>query len=94
MSSLTLGAEHQYSDFIDIDKTKMLFIRGQTKQLNNLYWFNKNSALMQQLPIATGDVYAAIKWQQKLWLSTENLGLIRVDIDTEKWHGNYCTRHR
>lgn len=72
-------------DFVDINDQKLMLISGFTGDSNRLYWFNKNSQLVEQLPIATGIVYAARKWQRQLWLSTEKLGLIRVDTHTEQW---------
>lgn len=76
----------KFTDYIDVNKSKLMLFRSFTNAQENLYWFDKNNQTLEQLPINTGKVYAALKWHQQLWISTQQLGLIRMDIDSGQWH--------
>jgi len=82
---INIPVQTKLSDILDIDKTKMLLISSYSRDVNQLHMLDKNSQTIKQLPIATGIVYAALKWHNQLWLSTEKLGLIGIDIKTEQW---------
>ncbi|MCJ8293495.1 MAG: response regulator [Colwellia sp.] len=73
------------TEFIDLSETRMLLISSYTSEQNKLHWFTKKSQTIEPLPIATGLVYAAVKWQKQLWLSTEKLGLISINPLTGQW---------
>ncbi len=73
------------TELVDVDKSRMLLIGGYSSISKQLYWFNKDEQTIEQLPIATGMVYAAIKWHDELWVSTENLGLINININSGQW---------
>ena len=69
-------------DFIDIDADKMLLITLYTHSEQGLYWFDKRTQQTTQLPFVTGEIIAALKWRNTIWLSTKNLGLITLDANT------------
>jgi len=69
-------------DFVDIDAHKMLLITSYTHYEQALYWFDKQTQLSEQLPIVTGEIFAALRWQDSILLSTQKLGLITLDPNT------------
>jgi len=73
------------TELVDVDKNRMLLIGGYSSQSKQLYWFNIYEQTIEQLPIATGMSYAAIKWGEEIWVSTEKLGLIRINIESGQW---------
>ncbi len=73
------------TELIDLDKNRMLLIGGYSRKSEQLYWFNKGKQTIEALPISTGMVYAAVKWGEELWVSTEKLGLISININSEQW---------
>lgn len=71
-------------DFVDINTNKMLLITSYSHYEKALYWFDKNNQQIKPLPIATGEIFAALKWHDTIWLSTQKLGLITLDPNTGK----------
>jgi len=69
-------------DFVDINAKKMLLITSYTHYQQALYWFDKENQDIKQLPLVTGEIFAALKWHNKIWLSTQKLGLITLDPAT------------
>ena len=82
----SVGIDSLMAKLVDVDDTRMLMISNYSSKNNQLHWFNKNSETIKELPITTGIVFAALKWNEQLWVSTEKLGLISIDIDTGQWH--------
>lgn len=78
-------AEVELENWLDVNQNRMVLISSLTDTKEQLYWFNKNTQQVERMPIATGKVLASIKWQQKLWFSTAEQGLITIDINTGQW---------
>jgi len=71
-------------DFIDIDSKKMLLITSYNHYEKALYLFDKKTQQVEQLPLVTGEIFAALKWHDTIWLSSQKLGLITLDPSTNK----------
>jgi len=80
-----LATNIQLAELVDVDDSRMLLVGSYSTALKQLYWFDKKSQAIEQLPIKTGVVYAALKWKKQLWLSTQKLGLMSIDINTGQW---------
>jgi len=79
------ATELEIGSWIDIDNSKMILVGAFSNITEQLYWFDKNSQIIERMPILTGKVFASVKWQQQIWLSTEKLGLIAINIETGHW---------
>jgi len=79
------ATELELGNWIDINKNKLILIGAFSNLPERLYWFDKNNQIIKKIPIKTGRVLAIVKWQQQLWVSTEELGLITIDIETGQW---------
>jgi len=77
--------ELELGDWVDVDKNRMVLISSFSNQEEKLFWFNKNSQEIEKIAIITGNVLAAVKWRQKLWVSTQEQGLITIDTQTGQW---------
>jgi len=82
-SSIATGLE--LGNWLDINKNKLVLIDSLSNQAERLYWFDKTKQTIDKMPITTGKVFAIIKWQQQLWVSTQALGLITINIETGRW---------
>ncbi|GAC20454.1 hybrid sensor histidine kinase/response regulator transcription factor [Paraglaciecola arctica] len=83
---LTFSTELEIGGWVDIDKSKLLLIASYSSESEKLYWFYKKNQNIEKMPINTGHVLASIKWREQLWVSTEKLGLIVIDVNSGKWH--------
>ena len=83
---LSYATELDLAAWVDINQKKMLLVASISNNTKKLYWFDKKSQNIEKLPIATGRVLAIVKWQQQLWVSTEEQGLIAIDMETGQWH--------
>jgi len=83
---LNFATGDQFTKLIDIDKDRLMLFSGYSNKSKKLFWFNKHNQKIEQLPIITGRILAAVKWNKQLWLSTQKLGMINIDISTGKWH--------
>ncbi|TQV88003.1 hybrid sensor histidine kinase/response regulator transcription factor [Aliikangiella coralliicola] len=80
-----LGLDFNLVNFIDINAEKMLWISGNAEKLDkSLYWYDKRTRKYTQLPFLTGNVYAVLKWEQNIWVSSEKLGLFKFDLQSEQ----------
>ena len=73
------------TELVDIDKNRLLLIGGFSNKLKQLYWFNKSDQSITQLPIDTGMVFAAIKRQEEILVSSDKLGLISINVNSGQW---------
>jgi len=83
-SFVQFPTELELIDFVDIDNKKMLLITSYSHYEKALYWFDKENQKTQELPIVTGEIFATLKWRNSVWLSTQKLGIIVLDLDTEE----------
>lgn len=79
------ATELALGNWVDINERKMILIASYSPAEEQLYWFDKAEQRIDKMPIKTGHVLASIKWRQQLWVSTEKLGLIVIDISTGEW---------
>jgi len=73
------------SSMLNVNEDKLLLISGYSSAPQKLAWFDKKTYKTQILPIKTGSVLAVAKRANTLWVSTELLGLIIIDIDSGEW---------
>jgi signal transduction histidine kinase/CheY-like chemotaxis protein/ligand-binding sensor domain-containing protein len=83
-SFIQFPTELELIDFVDIDNKKMLLITSYSHYEKALYWFDKENQKTKELPIVTGEIFAALKWHNSIWLSTQKLGIIVLDPNTGK----------
>lgn len=91
--------------FVDADDNRLLIDRAYTTEKQNLLWFDTQNKTLEPLAINTGDVIAIIRWQNSVWASTEESGVIRIDLKsgaikkidtglTTKVHGFYLYQNK